>query len=148
MLILALIWVFVSILATLPSNARVRNYPTKRVLVATNRNRGLSNSQGLEMSWYHNWGPRPWLNNGVWQAIPGVQFYPTVGAWGELWGKETKSNLESYIAACPECYPAGTIWIVGNELEYDTFDKINGTPITPRTITPDEYAQKYKKYTT
>jgi len=148
MLILALIWVFVSILATLPSNARAEELPNQaRFGVATNRNPwDYPNSQGLEMSWYHNWGARPWLNNGVWQAIPGVQFYPTVGAWGELWGKETKSNLESYIAACPECYPAGTIWIIGNELEYDTFDKINGTPITPRTITPDEYAQKYKKY--
>jgi len=89
MLILALIWVFVSILATLPSNARAEELPNQaRFGVATNRNPwDYPNSQGLEMSWYHNWGARPWLNNGVWQAIPGVQFYPTVGAWGELWGK-------------------------------------------------------------
>jgi len=96
----------------------------------------------LKAGWYHNWGA------GAWELtpIPDVEYVPMVGAWGELWGSETEQTLRNYVAQCPDCYPDGTVWIVGNEPEFDQFDTINGQAITPRAITPDEYAQKYKKY--
>jgi hypothetical protein len=96
----------------------------------------------LKAGWYHNWDARAWELT----AIPDVEYTPMVGAWGELWGSETEQMLRSYIEQCPECYPDGTVWIVGNEPEQDRFDTINGVPITPRAATPEEYAQKYKKY--
>ena len=113
--------------------------------VATNRNPlSFASYTQLEMGWYHRWSLTPWN----WAAIPGVEFYPMVGAWGDLWGSETESDIRYYVGRITDCYPPGTIWIIGNEPQYDYFDTANGEPIPggARTITYDEYAQKYKKY--
>lgn len=116
-----------------------------RVGVATNRDpRDYAGYTTLGMGWYHNWGPKPWSL----QTIPGVEFVPMVGTAVELWGRETEVELRTHIQRAPDSYPPGTIWIVGNELTIDRFDTINGQPIPggPRSITPQEYAQKFRKY--
>jgi hypothetical protein len=107
--------------------------------VATNKSpHEYTNFYQLNAGWYHNWIARPWNN----QAVGNLQFVPTVGAWGDLMGSETEDLLRAYVRLTPASYPSGTIWIVGNELDLDTFS----TPQGNRIITPDEYAQKYKKY--
>ena len=116
-----------------------------RIGVAANRNpRDYEQFSQLDVGWFHNWSLRPF---GL-TPIDGLDFYPTLATWGELWGNETEATIRDHVTRCPACYPAGTIWIVSNELEYDYFDTINGEPIPggSRPITPDEYAQKYKKY--
>ena len=116
-----------------------------RIGVATNRSPwDYSEFSNLNAGWFHNWSLRPW---GL-VPIQGLDFYPTVGAYGDLWGEETEYDIRNSINKGPGCYPPGIIWIVGNEPEYDQFETINGQPIPggARALTPDEYAQKHKKY--
>lgn len=98
----------------------------------------------LQATWYQNWSGIAWNRS----YIDGVQFYPTIGAWNYLEGKETEAKIREYISWCPECYPDGTVWIIGNELQIDKFSWLReGVALDPaRTITPEEYAVKYKKY--
>jgi len=106
----------------------------------------------LEVTWYQNWSCVPWWNKDLKppapEVVPGVQYYPTVGAWGCLEGSETASTLQTMIAKCPGCFPNGTVWIIGNELQIDKFDRLCSGAVLdpPRSITPAEYAVKYKKY--
>jgi hypothetical protein len=104
----------------------------------------------LEISWYQNWSHVPWWNKEIKRPeyIPGVQFVPTVGAWAYLEGKETDASLRDMISKCPDCFPDGTLWIIGNELQIDKFSWLReGVALNPpRAITPTEYAVKYKKY--
>ncbi|NLG27661.1 MAG: hypothetical protein GX557_07095, partial [Chloroflexi bacterium] len=104
----------------------------------------------LQVTWYQNWSYVPWWNKEIRRPefIPGVQFYPTVGAWEFLEGKETVADLQNMMSLCPACFPDGTVWIVGNELQVDRFSYVRaGVPLNPaRVITPQEYAVKYKKY--
>lgn len=95
----------------------------------------------LGAGWFHAWRMQ------IPYTLPGLDFYPMVGAYGDLMGNETLEQMQSAINARPENYPDGTVWIISNELQYDTFCTKNGVPLNPcRAITPDEYAQKYKKY--
>lgn len=106
----------------------------------------------LEVTWYQNWSYVPWWNKDLKppspQVVPGVQYYPTVGAWGCLEGSETADTLLNMISKCPDCFPDGTVWIIGNELQTDKFDRqcSGAALVPPRVITPAEYAVKYHKY--
>jgi len=106
-------------------------------------NRKLTDYPGwstLGASWFHIWGSYPNYN------VTGLDFYPMVAAYGDLMGNETLADLQDRYNWKPQYYPPGTVWIIGNELEYDYFCAKNGTPISCRTITATEYAEKFKKY--
>ena len=94
----------------------------------------------LGASWFHIWGP--YMN----YTLLGMEFYAMVAAYGDLMGTEDLAYLQQRYNWRPQNYPPGTVWIISNELEYDMFCTKNGTPITCRAITADEYAQKFKKY--
>lgn len=99
------------------------------------------NWSALHAGWYHAWGMRLTFH------LDGVDFYPLVGGYNELWGEETLQSIQDAISDHPENYPDGTVWLISNEIEYDLFSTINGQPLNPpRAITADEYTQKYKKY--
>jgi hypothetical protein len=102
---------------------------------------GNYNVGTLDTSWFHSW--TPYVDNN----IGNLQWYPLVGGYGDLMGSETLASLQQWYNAHPEHYPPGTVWRIGNELQYDTFCTKNGVPLSPcRAITADEYAQKFKKY--
>lgn len=95
----------------------------------------------LDTSWFHSWTPYVDSN------IGDLEWNPMVGGYGDLMGDETLATLQQWYNTHPEHYPPGTVWRIGNELQYDTFCKKNGVTLNPcRAITADEYAQKFKKY--
>ncbi len=97
--------------------------------------------ESLGAGWFHGWRMQ------IPYTLPGVDFYPMVAAYGDLMGNETLAQMQSAVNSRPENYPDGTVWIISNELQYDTFCTKNGAPLSPcRGITPTEYAEKYKKY--
>jgi hypothetical protein len=134
-LALALIFMFV------PSASPVHADDNWRFGFGANRDAINYNWTVLGASWFHNWRVQAPYH------LDGMDFYPMVGAYGDLMGNETETSIRNAINQRPSNYPDGTTWIISNELEYDIFTTKNGVPLNPpRAITPAEYAEKYKKY--